>query len=212
MCFITNILHITFPCYNFHLLKYGHSTGFRTRLNTRARRAQYTRAGGGGEQEDGEGKAQANAGQGGPRSDLRPNGLWCPEAPPPRGAVSQQRMAQLHGLSVSPTFSLEHHCSVGAAVPPWLHVRSRTLWHPNCSSFLFPSRGRVCRICIGSQFWRNLLTHLMRSLTLISWSCWKMLRSLVITLELFVPLSTNSTLTIPFFASWFVCIYYRSVI
>jgi len=35
--------------------------------------------------------------------------------------------------------------------------------------FVFsPSRDRVSRICIGSQFWRNLLTHLMRSLRLIS--------------------------------------------
>jgi hypothetical protein len=30
------------------------------------------------------------------------------------------------------------------------------------------SRDRVSQICIGSQFWRNLLTHLMRSLRLIS--------------------------------------------
>lgn len=35
--------------------------------------------------------------------------------------------------------------------------------------FVFPpSRDRVFRICIGSQLWRNLLTHLMRSLRLTS--------------------------------------------
>lgn len=49
----------------------------------------------------------------------------------------------------------------------FLHVHSRTHWRSNLLRF-FPSRDRVSLICIGSQFWRNLLKHLMRSLTLIS--------------------------------------------
>jgi hypothetical protein len=47
ICSITNILHITFPHYNFYLLKYRHAR-FKIRVNMRAlvnmcaRRAQYT--------------------------------------------------------------------------------------------------------------------------------------------------------------------------
>lgn len=60
-------------------------------------------AGKGGGRGDGEGEAEADASQRAGRGDLRPVGPRLPEAPPRRGAVGQQRVAQLHGSSLLPS-------------------------------------------------------------------------------------------------------------
>lgn len=57
--------------------------------------------GGTGRGEDGEGEAKVEAGQRAGRGGLRPVGIRRPEAPPRRGAVVEQRVAQLHGSSLS---------------------------------------------------------------------------------------------------------------
>jgi len=81
--------------------------------------------GGTGGLENGEGEGEANASQRAGWGGLRPIGLRRPEAPAPRGAVRQQRVAQLHGLSLVP--SLWNILVLLVLVLQFLHVDCRNI-------------------------------------------------------------------------------------